>query len=446
MFRKVLILMAIVLGFSASNLQAEQISCSWVGDYGLWEEVNNWSCGYIPDNNASNTFAIIIEGDGNEPDIGLWESHTIDRLDCNSTDTIYLASWKGLPVGSPISVKLTLKDDANGLTNHGDLAIGDLDIQGNIKNMAGAFLELENIKLVGKLYNQAGGEIEVGGKVDIGDDRTEIGGIDNDGRVVIDGHTAYFYADEGDIHNRGRIEIYGGECQSDDALDNNSTGIIKGFGIIWAEEGINAGQIIAEGGTLAIGIEDSGLVNTGLLQNNPTSSLQIRPCTGFDLNNDGSIIAHAGGGVAFDCNLVNKPNGIIKLLGGTLAATSITQSADANFTGFGSITGDVIIDPDGIIKLTGPTNIIGDVNIPVGAMLEISDGQTLITGHTTCGGTIKMIGGTVIFQGGCDCNDCTITHEAGTDRNHFDINADGIEDFRDFAEFANNWLWQASWY
>jgi len=27
--------------------------------------------------------------------------------------------------------------------------------------------------------------------------------------------------------------------------------------------------------------------------------------------------------------------------------------------------------------------------------------------------------------------------------NHFDINADGIENLKDFAEFAQNWLWQA---
>jgi hypothetical protein len=55
-------------------------------------------------------------------------------------------------------------------------------------------------------------------------------------------------------------------------------------------------------------------------------------------------------------------------------------------------------------------------------------------------------GGTVIFQGGCDCNDCNIINEAGLDRNHFDINADGAVRLDDFASFAQSWLWQASWY
>jgi len=63
-----------------------------------------------------------------------------------------------------------------------------------------------------------------------------------------------------------------------------------------------------------------------------------------------------------------------------------------------------------------------------------------------CDGNIHLIGGTAIFQGGCDCGDCNITHNPGTDRSHFVINADDIEDFRDFASFANSWLWQATWY
>jgi hypothetical protein len=165
-----------------------------------------------------------------------------------------------------------------------------------------------------------------------------------------------------------------------------------------------------------------------------------------DVNNQGTIEVNADGAVVFDCNnLNNKSTGIIKLLGGNLAAKTITQAADANFAGFGGITGNVVIEPNGLIKLTGPTNIVGSVTIQTGATLQISDGQTLITGQTTNNGTIRLIGGTVIFQGGYSGSG-NITHEAGTYRSHFDINSDGIEDFKDFATFADNWLWQATWY
>jgi len=270
-----------------------------------------------------------------------------------------------------------------------------------------------------------------------------IDSVENAGTIIVVPFSS-LGGDESTSHNTGQINIYGGSYNTEDILDNNDTGLINGFGVIYAEQLLrNKGQIYAYGGSLAILCEGS-LTNTGVLGNKPLSSLHIKP--GEDVNNNGTIEVNAGGGVAFDCNVVNEPNAIVQLLGGTLAATTITQSADANFAGFGTISGNVVIEPNAIIELTGPTNIIGDVNIPAGATLEISDGQTLITGHTTCKGTIHLKGGTVVFQGGCDCDDCNIINEAGIDRNRFDINADGTVDFKDFASFADTWLWQASWY
>jgi hypothetical protein len=145
-----------------------------------------------------------------------------------------------------------------------------------------------------------------------------------------------------------------------------------------------------------------------------------------------------------DYPLTNK--GTIELLGGTLSAGHITQTADANLTGFGSILGDIDIETGGSVSLRGATNIIGDVNIPATAELQISDGQTLITGFTSCEGTIKLNGGTVIFQGGSDCENCDIINTPGDDRSVLDFNKDGTQDIQDFAIFADNWLWKASWY
>jgi hypothetical protein len=104
------------------------------------------------------------------------------------------------------------------------------------------------------------------------------------------------------------------------------------------------------------------------------------------------------------------PDSLIQLLGGTLAATTITQKAGATFKGFGGITGNVVIEPYGVIKLTGPTNIVGDVNVAENAVLEISDGTILITGYTTCNGTIRTKNGQIITQGGLSDN-CNIISE-----------------------------------
>lgn len=447
MVRKVSILAAIVVMFSfCSYARAAQISVSWDGggDGRSWADANNWNPNIVPDNDG-NTFAVTIDSNYagvDKIDVGLQQDRTIDQLDCYGK--VELPTW------TSGWVELTIY---NGLTNHGELEIGEINIRGNITNTTGATLGLYEDKFIrdGNVYNQAGAMILVDDEVDVED-----GGLENAGVIEII-PSGVIYVNEY-LHNVGQILVHGGECGcSEGILDNDSNGVIKGFGNLMARQKLgNKGEIYAYGGSLTVGILEGPLLNSGLLCNYPLASLQIKPSVytnpAADVNNNGTIEVNAGGGVAFDCNLVNEPNGAIELLGGTLAAQTITQSAGATFEGFGGITGNVIIEPNSvsepnsIIRLTGPTNIVGDVNIPAGATLEISDGQTLITGHTTCDGTIHLIGGTVIFQGGCDCDDCNIINEAGIDRNHFDINADGIENFEDFADFANTWLWKASWY
>ena len=63
------------------------------------------------------------------------------------------------------------------------------------------------------------------------------------------------------------------------------------------------------------------------------------------------------------------------------------------------ISGNATIDPNGLIELTGPTNIVGDVTVEHNAVLAISNGQTLIVGHTTNNGKIRVVNGDVVFQG-----------------------------------------------
>jgi hypothetical protein len=425
MLKKQLVLIAIVCTFWACSLQA-QCTKTWVGgEEGNWENPSNWSPWGEP--NEANCVSI------SDASVDVSENHEVGSLTTDGEVELERGVW-----WHPTITTL------NGLTNHGDLGIDEIEIHANVTNTDGALLEGDSLDIEqGDLLNEAGGRIQVGDYINV-----EEGNIHNSGTIFLTPGDEMWA--EYQFQNSGFIEMYDATCASGQAFGNQSTGTIKGFGAIHSDQVIqNQGTIYAYAGSLAVASE-GGLVNEGILRNNPLSSLHISPSLHIeppvDVNNNGTIEVNAGGGVAFDCNLVNEHNGIIKLLGGTLAATTITQRADANFAGFGSITGDVIIDPDGLIKLTGPTNIVGSVTINAGATLEIRDGQTMITGHTTCDGTIHLIGGTVIFQGGCDCDGCNIINEAGTDRNHFDINADGIEDFKDFAEFANNWLWQATWY
>lgn len=423
MLRKVSVFIAVSV-FWICNLQAGQTISYWTGNAGdsQWGNPNNWSPPKVPDNNETETFAVTIDS-GGWVHILLEQNRTVDRLDTYNEVTLSKHNWEYNPV-------LTVLEPNDGLRNHYYLEIYDIDVQGDLYNDNGT--RLNNVQQLHVLE----------------------GSIYNHGSIVCP-PTAQLWA-EYEFHNYGEVEIYGGFCSSDGPFTNEDTGVIKGLGMVHSDQVIhNAGLVQSLGGCLTLHSRvdfegpynpDRGITNTGTLTNSPGTSLTVVVWLS-DANNQGTIEVNADGSVVFDCNnLNNEPNGIINLYGGTLAAGTITQKADANFVGFGGITGDVVIDPNGIIKLTGPTNIVGDVNIPANATLEISDGQTLITGHTTCKGTIHLRGGTVVFQGGCDCNECNTVNEAGTDRNHFDINRNGTVNFEDFAAFAESWLWQATWY
>ena len=433
MFVKGLMLTATVLFLSACEAQAAQIAVSWDGggDGSTWGDPRNWNPNIVPDNGWASTYAVTIDSNSIGADaveIGLEQNRTIDRLDCyGSIDELVRLTAN--------SVKLTL-NDPKGLMNHGELVTDGICFNGNVINSPGAYLEVSHATIEGNLYNLTGGKVQCENEFDI-----DSGEIQNAGLVNIPMDSTDLWPGEG-FQNTGTIHLFGGECGTDDVFDNGSTGVIEGYGAIGTGEGIieNKGVIRASAGSLLL---QSHITHTGKLGNDVGATLHIQAFA--DVNNQGTIETNAAGAVVCDSNLVNEPNGIIKLLGGTLAAPTITQLAGATFEGFGGITGDIVIDPNGIIRLAGPTNIVGDVEIVEGATLEISDGLTLVTGQITCTGAIRMKGGWIIPQGSCDCDECNIDWQPGLYTNVADFNLDGKVDFKDFAYFADAWLWKVRW-
>lgn len=438
MLRKVLTLTAIVAVFAASNLQAEEIIYSnWVGgERGYWCDPCNWDPPIVPDNNDLLKFVVdinSIRAGVDEIVVGLERSRHLNQLDCYGE--VELENW----TSGWVVIAL---EDTNDLTNHGYLNIDELEINGDVNNTTKATLCLCDMGINGgNLYNHAEAIIEVVEDVYVDVNDGYGGFLENAGVLMV--VPTSMLETQRTLHNTAQINVFGGACRAGEIFDNGTTGVIRGFGVLHAGQLVrNKGQIIAFGGSLAIKCEGP-LTNTGTLGNKCVSSLYIKPAE--DVNNQGSIEVNAGGGVAFDCNLVNIADANINLLGGSLAAKNITQQAGATFKGFGGITGNVIIDSSAIIKLTGPTNIVGDVEINPNATLEISDGLTLITGQTACNGTIHMKGGLIIPQGGLS-GDCNIIWEPGIYTNVADFNLDGQVNFKDYAYFANTWLWQTAWY
>lgn len=428
MLKKGLVLAAII-AISSVSAYAATINSSWVGgESGSWEQASNWNPAIVPDNNATNTFNVTVDGSSVEVGAGIEQHRTINSLDCYG-DVYFFGG-----------TKQTLDFDGGSLTNHGDLDITNLYIGGDVNNLTGAFLELDDAEIFDDLYNQNSATLEVYNCV--GADS-----IENNG-TIISTLGADLYTEDGDFINHGQIELYGGKCSVEDdanSFDNNSGAAITGWGILYCEGSFNNnGSIKAQAGVLRILCSSTGLTNNGLLSADPSSSLQIKPAG--DVNNLGTINTIAGDFIV-DANVINSSGANIQILDGTIAARKITQKAGAVFNAFGKIAAEngFYIEAGATTTITGPTNIICDLTIESGATLQVKDGQTLITGQTINNGTIELVGGTVIFQGGYSGGG-TIPVTAGTDRNHFDVNSDGIEDFKDFASFAENWLWQASWY
>jgi hypothetical protein len=393
MFRKVLILATVVIGLLACEVQGAVIDSNWVAGDGLWGNASNWDPAIVPDNDG-NTFVVTMHGGVIDDDpcvVQLAQNRTIDQLDCDG--------WVVLDINGAVALEL---EDANGLTNSGKLETeNELEIVGNVTNTAGAEISTDLLlRITGNLDNEAFGFIEVGYLVGVDHGGSQSKGfIDNAGRIEIRPN-GQLYSDR-DFNNTGQIQIYDASCQADKVFYNRSTGTISGFGNIygWLELH-NEGTIYGSGGSLTI-ISSGTITNSGALGNKPLGTIHIK--TTEDMNNTGTIEVHSGG-VAFDCNLTNGPNGTIQLLSGNLSAPVIIQKTGANFSGFGGITGNVVIDPNGSIELTGPTNIVGDVTIGTNATLEISDGTTLVTGYTTNNGTIHVKSGGFIPQGGITDN------------------------------------------
>ncbi|MHC4621402.1 MAG: hypothetical protein ACYTEQ_26975 [Planctomycetota bacterium] len=438
MFGKPSILTVAVLLCLVGTVKGEQIMVTWDGggDNHSWADEYNWNPDIVPGNTETDSFAVTIDGTTSAVEVWLLNpGRSIDSLITSGEVELY-GDW----------VYITIID---GLTNYGSLEVGDLRILGNITNAAGAMLALDDVDVEGDIYN-----LPEGGMV-ISDWSGVRGNFGNYGWVVSTA-AGDFLVDDGMFANNGMIQMKGGTVGagiSPSLLINGSSGRIWGHGIVVGGVYINnSGAIEATSGNLAVHTEGS-MINTGTLSVATGSSLYLEVGT-TDVNNAGQVrISHAG---VFSvhreplysqpqgCTFYNDPCGTVSMLGGLCAAETIIQKAGAIFEGFGGITGDLIMDPDGIIRLTGPTNIVGDVSINPSATLEISDGITLVTGHTLCNnGTIHMKGGRLVPQGGFTNGNCNIIWEAGTYSNVADFNLDGKVNFKDFADFAGTWLWQA---
>ena len=455
MLKKTLILFVVItsiwFGIFCGNVSADGKDIFWDGSIGCsWSDYRNWWVEAYPDppgeccvpNNLSNVILNNAQG---------------VCLDTNGTAIINSLknsgeSWLSLQTGWYPCLKMV------NFLNQGELKINGwqehfIEITGSFVNDTDAVLQIStNLSFQGSANLLNAGEFDVdpfckvamhdgeitnSGKLDI-DGRLDNVSITNSGVVQVGGNGDI---DALNLLNNATIQVYGGSLGSDNELINS--GSITGWGVVYGTSSFQnqtGGAITASYGALRL-VTDGTFSNSGIIKNLPLSSLDIWDWSSpTDVMNNGTIEVNTGGGVAVHSNLRNSE--IIHLLGGALSANTIIQNSGATFSGFGNITADIVIENSGAMQFTGPTNIIGDVTIGTDATLEVRDGQTLVTGHTTNNGTIHIIGGTIIFQGGLT-NNGDIIRESSSYSNASDFNYSGSVDGSDLAVFASEFGWTA---
>ncbi|MBP7054016.1 MAG: hypothetical protein KBE65_23645 [Phycisphaerae bacterium] len=373
---------------------------------GRWNDPNGWSPSLVPDNDKTDSFAVHIDGADSGVSIALESERTVNTADCRGA--VNLRGDDRRPI-------LRFAGSA-GLANHGDLSLEQLAIIGQISNTSNATLTLatRGLDITGGLSNAADGVIRAVGVVDF-----HGGTIMNNGEIVF-GDLSRVDAVPGGgvtgVTNNGILRLRGGSCVRFDRIYSEKGAIIVGTGFVQAQLSVeNAGIIYAYLGNLLIDSYGS-ITNRGTLLNLPGSTLNLYT-EDQDCVNTGTIIAKLNGGVTFidrsaQHALINKDGGKIRLNGGTLSAPRLVQAASATFSGFGAIDAKLVIEANASVTLTGPTNIVGSVEIQAGATLAITAGDILITGAVEGDGTIRLTGGELILQGGISGN-CQIIEAGG---------------------------------
>jgi len=453
MLKKTLILFVVItsswFGIFCGNASAVDIF--WEGDYGCsWSDYRNWRVTIYPSPPGD---CCVPDSDS---DVILNNAESV-CLDTSETAIIHSLKNSGesrLFIQTGRNPCLKMVD----FLNQGELKINGweehfIEITGSFVNDTDAVLNIStNLSFQGSanLLNAGefcvdsfcnvemhDGEITNSGKLEI-DGKLDNVSITNSGVVQVNENGVI---DALNLLNNATIQVYGGSLNSDDELINSDS--ITGWGVVFAESSFQnqmGGAIIASYGALRL-VTTGTFSNNGIIKNLPLSSLDILDLSAAtEVVNSGTIEVNTGGGVAVHTNLRNSET--IHLFGGALSANTIIESPGATFSGFGNITADIVIENSGAMQLTGPTNVVGDVTIGTNATLEVRDGQTLVTGHTTNNGTIHIIGGTIIFQGGLT-NNGDIIRESSTYSNASDFNYSGSVDGSDLAVFASEFGWTA---
>lgn len=434
------------------------VNSNWtgLGHEPVWSSFDNWSTYSVPCNEGETEYIVGIDGSQMPAQIDLDFHVGVKQINVSGEAElqgrgINWLYFNDLNIAQNSCFCLEEVYLSGDIANQGELELGNLEHVGNVNN-AGyleiweAYVEGDvSIAQTGVFMPQNAAEIE--------------GAFTNDGLMVMAPQTS-LEIDEGSFTNNGLIKFKGGTFAIEESLIQPvNNGTIAGSGIIFSDGDFNnQGRIIADGPGLVVhteGVftnnypsgypelvvdsgsmlmleigasEDPGFDNFGVIKLSPGATLKVNcdPIMSADpsrakLNNAGSIFMEDG--VISASTLDIEDGGSVEGYGVVDCDLNLGSNCDLRFTGDTVINGTLVVEPDGVV-------VIEDATVRVDGIFNE--------------GEIRVIGGRILSKNGVTGSG-VITYSDSNSSSVFDSNTDGKVNLLDMADFAESWLWEASW-
>jgi hypothetical protein len=176
--------------------------------------------------------------------------------------------------------------------------------------------------------------------------------------------------------------MFGVPIQGNGTLSTLIGASYSGIGVVTPSV-VNAGTVTASGGNL--NLNGAVVSNTGALVAAPGSNLFINAAS---FANAGNLIVNSAGSIVALQPVEIAPGKSVNVLGGTVSAPLVTNSAGGTVRGFGVLSASLV--NRGSADFFGQTTIVGNASNELTGQLLIRNAQTLVLGSVTNHGTVTI--------------------------------------------------------
>ncbi len=413
-------MITVVLVLFIVNAVIAATEYEWVGpDEGLWSNPNNWSPAGTPGTNPTDT--IIISGE----DLTIIFDTSCSVQSVAFSGNIFLKGELD-SIGEPAYVL------EGNITNSEKLYIRSIKLGGQLTNNSGAALKLSTITGSININNMGTLNWYMISTLD------ELSSISNSGMMDI--RNPGVLASYGSMVNAGTLSLVNTTLNFYDDATFTNTGIVSGSGYLVVATALsNSGTIKSMLDDLVV-VGVGEFINDGRIFNEPGTHLTLSVQGPYTVRNRGQIEAFSGGGVSMFCYpLINEENGYIGFYGGFLRA-SMQANEFSTLTGRGELIGSLNVSMGAEVELYQSFTITSSLTVQPSAQITLEDAQVLVEGVIQNDGVINLRSSRLIPRGGLQGSG-QINWDTSDYNTLTDYNLDGTVNLEDLLTFSQSWLW-----